>query len=127
MKSYFDLLKQTYTEWNDDHAPRLAAAMAYYTLFSIAPVLVIAIAVAGLVFGQDAVQGQLYGQVRGFVGDTGAEAIQGLVASASKQSSGILASILGVGTLLLGAAGVFGQLQEALNAIWGVQPRPDLG
>jgi membrane protein len=127
MKSFFNLVRRTYSEWSDDHAPRLAAAMAYYTLFSIAPVLVIAIAVAGLAFGREAVEGQLYGQLRGFVGDTGAQAIQGLVASASRPSAGILATLLGVGTLLLGAAGVFGQLQEALNTIWGVRPRPGLG
>ncbi len=127
MKEMITLLKETFTEWNEDHAPRLAAAMAYYTLFSIAPVLVIAIAVAGLVFGREAVEGQLFGQIQAFVGDTGAEAVQSLVASASKPSSGIVATVLGVGTLLLGAAGVFGQLQEALNTIWGVQPKPNQG
>lgn len=123
-QNIWPLLKETYNEWNEDKAPRLAAALAYYTLFSLAPLLVIAIAVAGLVFGREAVEGQLFGQIRGFVGDTGASAIQEMIRGASNFSSGIVATIIGVVTLLLGAAGLFGQLQDALNTIWEVQPKP---
>jgi len=126
-QSIWGLLKDTYDEWNEDKAPRLAAALSYYTLFSLAPLLVIAIAVAGLVFGQEAVQGELFGQIRGFVGDIGAAAIEDMIKGASNQSTGILATVLGFGTLLLGAAGLFGQLQDALNTIWEVQPKPGLG
>jgi membrane protein len=126
-QSIWSLLKDTYDEWDEDKAPRLAAALSYYTLFSLAPLLIIAIAVAGLVFGREAVQGQLFGQIRGFVGDVGAVAIEDMIKGASNQSTGIIAAVLGFGTLLLGAAGLFGQLQDALNTIWEVQPKPGLG
>lgn len=123
----WELLKTTFAEWNEDKAPRLAAALAYYTLFSIAPLIIIAVAVAGLVYGREAVQGQLFDELRTLVGDGGAEAIQQLVAGASKQSSGIIATLIGIVTLLLGAAGLFGELQGALNTIWEVEPKPDQG
>ncbi len=122
-----ELLKQTFNDWNEDKAPRLAAALAYYTAFSLAPLLVIAIAIAGLVFGEEAARGQIVGQIGGLVGPEGAEAIESMVVGASKPASGIIASIIGVGTLLFGAAGLFGQLKDALNTIWEVQPKPGQG
>lgn len=125
--SAWKLLTETFADWNEDKAPRLAAALAYYALFSLAPLLVIAIAVAGLVFGREAVEGQLFGQIKGFVGDTGAAAIQEMIKGASSPTAGIIATIIGVVTLLFGAAGLFGQLQDALNTIWEVQPKPNQG
>lgn len=121
------LLKDTYAEWSEDKAPRLAAALAYYTVFSIAPLLVIVIAIAGLVFGAEAARGAISQQIQGLVGQTGAEAIEQMIQGASKPSAGIIATVVGVVTLLFGASGVFGALQDALNTIWEVTPRPDLG
>jgi membrane protein len=123
-KDILPLLKETFASWSEDKAPRLAAALAYYTLFSIAPLVIIAIAVAGLAFGDEAARGQLDDQIRNTVGPKAAEAIQDMVRNASRPSHGILASVIGVLTLLFGAAGVFGQLKDALNTIWEVAPAP---
>ena len=126
-RAAFDLLKTTYTEWSEDKASRLAAALAYYTAFSIAPLLLISIAVAGLVFGQEAAQGQLFGQIEGLLGAEGAAAIETAVAGSNDRSAGVLATIIGLATLLWSASNVFGQLQEALNTIWEVHPDPTAG
>jgi membrane protein len=126
-KALFSVLKEAASEWSADKASRLAAALSYYTIFSIAPLLVIAIAVAGLIFGQEAASNQIFGQIRGFVGDTGAQAIQSMVAAAGQKGAGIVATLVGVVTLLLGASGAIGQLQDALNTIWEVKPKPGLG
>ncbi|HEX9115410.1 MAG TPA: YihY/virulence factor BrkB family protein [Anaerolineae bacterium] len=124
MRSIIDLLKETFEEWGKDKGARLAAALAYYTIFSIAPLLIIIIAVAGLVFGPRAVQGQLVGQIQGVVGKEGATLIQTMLANASKPSAGIIATVIGIVTLLLGASGLFTQLQDSLNTVWEVAPAP---
>jgi len=121
------VFKQSATEWVDDKASTLGAALAYYTAFSLAPLLIIVIAIAGLVFGEEAARGQIFEQMRGLVGDQGGQTIESMVQSASKPSQGVLATIIGVVTLLFGASGVFGQLQTSLNAIWGVEPKPGRG
>lgn len=126
-KTIWVLFKETFSEWSEDKASRLAAALAYYTVFSIAPLLIIAIAVAGLVFGQEAARGQLDNQIQGLVGQQSAELIQTMVESASKPTSGIIATVLAIATILFGASGLFGQLQEALNTIWEVEPKPGRG
>ena len=126
-KEIFELLKETYNEWSEDKASRLAAALAYYTIFSIAPLLIIAIAVAGLVFGQEAARGQLDNQIQSLVGQQSAELIQTMVESASKPTSGIIATVLAIAAILFGASGLFGQLQDALNTIWEVEPKPGRG
>lgn len=117
LKTLFDLLRDTLNEFNADKAPRLAAALAYYTAFSIAPLIVVVVAIAGLVWNQEAVRGQLDNQIRGLVGTQAATAIQEMVASANHPDTGVIATIIGVATLVLGAAGVFGQLQDALNTV----------
>lgn len=123
-----NLLKETVQEWNQDKVPLYAAALAYYTIFSLAPLLLIAITIAGIIFGEDAARGELVRQIQGMVGREGAEAIQTMIANTQKPGSGgIVASTVGVVTLLLGASGVFGQLQESLNAMWEVKPKPDQG
>lgn len=127
LKTIWDLLKETFSDWSEDKASRLAASLAYYTIFSIAPLIIIVIAVAGLVFGREAAQGQIEGQIQGLVGDQGGELVQEMVKGASNQSTGIIATIIGVITLLFGATGVFGQLQDALNTIWEVTPKPGRG
>lgn len=126
-KSTWELIKATFADWSEDKASRLAAALAYYTVFSIAPVLIISIAIAGLVFGHDAAQGQIVNQIRGMIGEESAKEIETMIVSASKPSSGILGSIVGIALLLFGASGVFGQLQDGLNTIWEVEAKPGRG
>jgi membrane protein len=113
-----DLLVKSWSEFNEDQAPRLGAALAYYTILSLAPLLILLIALAGLVFGKEAATGQLASQIQGMVGKEGAEAIQQMIAGASKPASGIVASIIGFLTLLFGASSVAGELKTALNIIW---------
>jgi membrane protein len=127
-KSIWNLLKEAFSEWQKDNVSLWAAALAYYTAFSLAPLLVIAIAIAGAVFGEEAARGEIVGQIQGLVGRQGSEAIQAMLQNAQNQAGGgIIATIIGIGALLFGASGVFGQLQEALNAIWRVQPKPGRG
>jgi len=126
-KTIWELLKETFSDWSEDKASRLAASLAYYTIFSIAPLIIIVIAVASLIFGREAVQGQIEGQIQGLVGDEGAGLIQEMIQGASNQSGSIIATIVGVATLLFGATGVFGQLQDALNTIWEVTPKQGRG
>jgi membrane protein len=127
MREYVGLFRQTFSEFSQDKVPRLGAALAYYTTFSLAPLLLIAIAIAGLVFGQEAAQGQIFAQLRGVLGQDSAKLVQEMVANAAKPKSGSVATILGLLTLILGASGVFGQLKDALNTIWDVPPKKDSG
>ena len=115
------MLKETVADYIEDEALSRGAAIAYYTIFSIAPILVICIAIAGLVFGEDAAQGAMVGQLRGMMGDQAAEAVQAMIASAGNRSSGIWATVIGVVTLLITATGVFGEMQASLNLIWKAQ------
>src|SRR3954451_2906455 len=121
------ILKETYGDWSEDKASRLAAALAYYTAFSVAPLLLISIAVAGLVFGREAAQGQIFAQLDGMLGSDGASAIQTGIANSNKAGAGILSTIIGLATLIWSASSLFGQLQESLNTIWEVQPDPHAG
>jgi len=121
------LIKETFREWSEDKAVRLAAALAYYTVVALAPLLIIILAIAGLFFGRDAAQGQIVAQINSLVGEQSGEAIQGIIANASQPKSGIIASIFGIAALLFGASGVFGELQEGLNTVWEVQPKPGRG
>ena len=126
-KSIFSLLKEAFKEWQEDEALQLGAALAYYTIFSIAPMLLVVIAVAGLVFGREAVQGQLDNQIQGMVGAQGADAIQTMVANAGRRGGGLWATIIAFATILFGATGVFTQLQTTLNHIFDVKPKPGQG
>ncbi len=117
------MLKETFHDFMEDKAMRLSAAISYYSVFSLAPLLVIAISVAGLVLGDEAVTGQLGKQMSVYVGPKVAEALQSLVQSASKPGSGVMGTVVGGMTLLIGATGIFSQLRDALNTIWGVKPR----
>lgn len=115
------LLSLTYQGWKEDKASRLAAALAYYTIFSLAPLLVIVIAVAGLIWQRDAVQSSVMNQIQGLAGAEGSEFVSGLLTSASNPAQGIVATIIGIITLLFGALGVFNELHNALNTIWEVK------
>jgi membrane protein len=128
MKHALDLLKQAAWDWFDDQATTLGAAVAYYTVFSIAPLFIITISIAGFVFGREAAQGQIFEQLRALIGETSAAAVQDVVESAtSKPATGVVATILGFVALIIGASGVFAQMQASLNAIWRVQPKPGRG
>ncbi|MBE9211372.1 YihY/virulence factor BrkB family protein [Plectonema cf. radiosum LEGE 06105] len=124
LKQIWRLLKETFKEWNDDKASRLAAALSYYTIFSLAPLLIIAIAIAGAVFGDEAASGEIVRQIQGLVGRDGAEVIQTALQNAQKPDTRNIASIISIGVLLFGASNVFAQIQDALNTIWEVQPKP---
>lgn len=126
-KPIFELLKSTYTEWSRDKAPRMGAALAYYTIFSLAPLLVIAIAIAGFVFGREAVEGRITYQIHGLIGSESARAVQTMIQSAHKPAHGVIASIMGVAILLIGASGVFTEMQDALNTIWKVDTTSKTG
>ena len=123
----FNLLRDTVREWREDGANRLAAALAYYTTFSLAPLLVLIIAIAGLVGGREAAQTQTMAQVQDLLGLEGREFVQGMIESASKPTTGLAATIIGTVTLLFGALGVFGELQNSLNTVWEVKPKPARG
>jgi membrane protein len=124
LRAIWQLLKETFQEWSDDKASRLAAALAYYTIFSIAPLLIIVIAIAGAVFGEDAARGEIVRQIEGFVGRDGAEFIEIAIKNASMPQVGTIASVISIVVLLLAATGLFVELQDSLNTIWEVQPRP---
>lgn len=117
------VLKETGASWSEDKVLRLSAALAYYAIFSIAPLLVIAIGIAGWVFGAEAVRGQLEEQLRSAMGRVAAESIQSMIKSASHRADSAWATILGFLILFVGASGVFAQLKDALNTIWGVRAR----
>ena len=122
------LAKETVSRWSEDKAGTLAAALAYYALFSLAPLLLIAVAVAGLVFGRRAAEGQLYSQLAGVVGEASARAVQRLVAHLYQQrSGGLVAGIVGIATMIFGASGVFAQLQDSMNTIWKAKPKTSQG
>src|SRR5690349_16311135 len=124
IKSLWSLTRESVKQWSDDYAPSMGAALSYYTIFSIAPLLVIVIAVAGFFFGEKAASGQIFGQLQGLIGEHGASAIQAAVASASQSGHGPFAAIVGVVTLLLGATTVFNELQTDLDRIWDT-PKPE--
>ncbi len=127
-KGIIGILKGTAQEWSDDKVPRLGAALAYYTIFSIAPLLIIAITIVGMLFGEEAAKGQIEAEMGRLIGSQGAGALQDMIQNAGeKKSHGIVASIIGFVVLLLGASGVFVQLKDALNTIWEVPEKKQPG
>ena len=120
----FRLIKESAIAWLDDGCPRLGAALAFYTIFSLAPVLIIAISVASFAFGREAVQGHVVTQIQHLVGREAAFTIQAMIENAHRSQSGVTATLVGIGTLLVGATAVFGELQDAFNLIWRSKPRP---
>ncbi len=122
LEQIWDLLRKSVVAWVDDYAPSMGAALAYYTLFSIAPLLIIAIAVAGLAFGQEAARGEIVAQIQDLIGHEGAIAVQGLLKSANAPAQGIFATLVSIATLVIAATTVFGELQSDLDRIWRVPP-----
>ena len=115
------LFCQAFSDWNDHDAPTMGAALAYYSVLSLAPLLVVAVCIAGMVYGQKAASGEILYQVRGLVGTGGAEVIQDILKNAKSPFTGTIASAIGILTLLFGASGVFKALRDSLNRIWDVK------
>ena len=123
------LLKQTLSEWLEDKAPQLGAALAYYTVFSLAPLILVLLAIIGLIFHNDPAGAwkKITEQMSYFLDKSAVDVVQNIAQKASQPSKGLLASIIGALLALFGASGVFGQLQDALNTIWGVKVKPGGG
>ena len=126
-RQWWQLVKAAVAAWSDDYAPSMGAALSYYTVFSLGPLLVIVIAIAGLAFGQEAARGEVFGQLRGLMGDAPAQAIEALLDSVRKPSHGIASALVGAALLLVGATTVFAELQDALDRIWRAPARDRSG
>lgn len=125
-KSWF-LLKNTFLEFNDDNAIKLSAALAYYTIFALPPLLIIIITICGFFFGEEAVTGELYGQINGLVGNGAASQIQEAIKNVELSGDNMFATVFGIVMLLIGASGVFAEIQSSINFIWGLRAKPDKG
>ncbi len=127
MRDWWALVKAAGTAWVADYAPSMGAALSYYSVFSLAPLLLIVISIAGLVFGQDAVRGEVFVQLQGLLGTDASKAVEGLLASVSKPAEGVASTAIGLVLLLIGATSVFGELQDALDRIWRAPARDRSG
>ncbi len=121
LKMLWSLLRQTMSAWSEHEAPRQGAALAFYTILSLAPLVILVISMVAFVFGHTEAENQLLSQVESMVGQQGSDTVKEMLKQAQKPASGIVASIIGIITLLIGASGVFGELQSALNKIWNVR------
>src|SRR5450759_5561847 len=127
MPMLWTVAKEASKNWSGHKDSRQGAALAYYSVFSLGPLIVIAVAIAGFVFGREAVSGQIASSIRDLLGDTGAKAVQGMLVDASRPREGLLATSLGLGALLFAAIGVVVQLKDALNTVWEVDEAPGSG
>ncbi|HVY80354.1 MAG TPA: YihY/virulence factor BrkB family protein [Steroidobacteraceae bacterium] len=121
------LIKDSVLEWNNDRASRKGAALAFYTVFSLAPILIVAIAIAGLFFGEEAARGEIYAQMSDLIGSQGAQAIQAMIHNASRPGAGAFATLVGVVTLIVGATTALAELKDGLDQIWEVPPERTSG
>lgn len=120
-------LKDAFTGFGDDKVTKLSASLAYYTGFSLAPLLVVIIALCGFFFGREAVQGTIDNQIQAFIGADAAKQLQEMIKNAAVSGKGTMATIIGVVTLLIGATTIFGEIQDSINSIWGLKPKPKVG
>jgi membrane protein len=127
MPAWLSQLQETASRWSEHKDARLGAALAYYSIFSLGPLIVIAIAIAGLVFGAEAVQAQIFGALHGLLGDSGTQAIDAMLKGTNRPREGIFATVIGVGALVFAAVGVVVQLKDALNTVWEVKTPPGSG
>jgi membrane protein len=126
-RNAFKLLRTSFDDWNEDDGPRLGAALAFYTILSISPIVILAVAMVSLVFDRSQAQTHLLDQVQSLIGPEGRNAVQTLLASGQKKASGIVATLAGFVILVFGASGVFGELRSALNTIWEAKPQVGSG
>jgi len=127
MRRWVKILRETGEEWYEDSVPRLAASLAYYTLLSVAPLSLLCVSVVGFFFGEHAARGQIAKQLGDAAGPEAAKAIQNIILNAHQSHAGVLSTVIGLVLLLVGASGAFGELQTALNTMWGVKPKPGQG
>lgn len=121
------LLKSTYNEFDDDNAIKLSASLSYYTIFSLPPLIIIILSICGVFFGTEAVTGRFFGQINGLVGNAAALQIQETIKNIELSDSNVFATIVGAITLLIGASGVFAEIQSSINFIWGLKAKPNKG
>jgi membrane protein len=123
-KGLWKVLKQSFSGFSDDKVMKLSASLAYYTVFSMGPLLIVIIYLCSLFFGREAIEGSIYGQIQSFVGSDTAKQLQDIIKNASVGDKGKVAAIIGVITLLIGATSVFAEIQDSINSIWGIKPKP---
>ncbi len=127
IKKYFNIIKQAGGEFMDDQGLKLSAALSYYTIFSLAPMLLVMISVLSIFLGKEAIEGQVFSQINGLVGAEAATQLQEILKNASLSDKSGVAAAIGIGTLLVGATGVFAEIQSSINYIWSIEARPDKG
>lgn len=127
IRSIWALVKGTFSEFSNDKVMKLSAALAYYTIFSIAPMLLIVISISSLFFGKEAVQGKVFHEIAGFIGTAPALQIQEILRKTTLHNDNVLVTIIGVATLFVGATGIFGEVQDSINQIWGLKTKPRKG
>ena len=126
-RTWWGLFKGAVAAWSDDYAPSMGAALSYYSVFSMAPLLLIVISIAGLAFGDEAARGEVFGQLRGLMGDEPASAVEALLMSLHRPERGVTSTVVGAIVLFIGATSVFGELQDALDRIWRAPARDRSG
>ncbi len=125
LKTVWNILKDTISGFLTDKCVKLSAALAYYTIFSLPPMLVIIIVICSFFYGEEAIRGELFGVMRGYVGDGAASQIENVLANISITGNNLWATIIGIGMLLFGATGIFGEIQDSINLIWGLKAKPE--
>ena len=126
-KGIWQVLKDSFKGFNEDKVPKLSASLAYYTVFSLGPLLIVVIFLSSIFFGREAIEGSIYTQMQGFVGPESAKQIQDIVKNATLADKGGLSAVIGIITLLIGATTVFAEIQDSINSIWGLKAKPKLG
>ena len=127
VKNIAAILRQSLRDFNDDNVLKLSASLSYYTIFSLPPLLIIIISLVGFFFGEDAVQGELFGQINGLVGNNAAVQIEDAIKNVKLSDSGVFASVMSLLILFIGASGVFSEIQDSINFIWGIKAKPKKG
>lgn len=127
LKTFFSILKKAFSSFSEDNVFKMSASLSYYTIFSMGPLLVIVISLAGIFYGKDAVEGKLYGQLQGLVGSEAAIQIQNIIRNVQSESQGWIGAIIGLGVLIIGATTVFTEMQDSINRIWSVKAKPKKG
>lgn len=127
LKEYYSFAEEVFSEFSTDNATKLSASLSYYTIFSLAPMLVVIISVAGIFYGREAIQGQLYGQINWLIGKDAAAQVEELIKNARLSQKSGIAAIIGTITLMLGATGVFAEIQDSINFIWSLKAKPKSG
>src|SRR5690606_34304716 len=127
LKTFFTVLKKAAGSFGEDNVFKMSASLSYYTVFSLGPLLVIIISLAGIFYGRDAVEGKLYGQLQGLVGSDAALQIQEIIKNVQGEQQGWIGAIIGIGVLIIGATTVFTEMQDSINRIWSVKAKPKKG